>query len=354
MALLHLASSRLPQELCDLVIDQHAGDNEMLSCLSLVCRGWMFRCRYHLFKYLEIYESTRQRLFTLLESPLATILRVKSQSVSLAVTSLPSHAICSIFHNLTTLALSLRSPTSLRFSSVASLLLAFPFLKRLTLQRIPWLDDTSSSPTKPLPLLESLALQELSMSPAISLLTGLGGPLQLHLMYIERSEEPSTLNRILKRVGPRLQHLTLHWPVGFDSSRYLECLSLNSNTNLRSVMVIPPFSTRPWSQSLMACLSSLRSSTCHLEQLALSVHFSSIVQSEWMFLDRQLTSLVEKGLASVMIYLWGSVDACNRMLPVITSYLRVISSRSTLTLINASTIDETWLTLSQTFAELLK
>lgn len=193
-------------------------DDQMLSCLSLVCRGWMFRYRYRLFKHLEIYEPRWQRLFTLLESPLATIPRVKSQSLWLAVCKLLSHAICGTFHSLTTLSPTLRSPTSVRLSSVASLLLGFSSLRKLTLQRIPWWDDTSSSPTKPLPS----ALEHLGMSPAISLLTGLGGPpLQLHLMSIRRGEQPSTLNQIIKRVGPRLQHLTLHWDVGSDPSRYL-------------------------------------------------------------------------------------------------------------------------------------
>lgn len=354
MALLYSPSPRLPQELCDLVIDQHAGEHQMLSCLSLVCREWMFRCRYHLFKHLEIYDSTQQHLFTLLESPLATIPRVKSQSVLLAVFNLPSHAICGTFHNLTTLTLTLRSPMPVRFSSVASLLLAFSFLKNVTLQRIRWLDDTSSLPTKSPPLLESLALENLSITPAISLLTGLGGPLKLHLMFIQRIEEPSTLNRILKRVGPQLQHLTLHWPVSSDPGSYLKRLNLSSNINLRSVMVLVNSSTRPWNRSLMTCLSSLRSSACHLEQLALGVHVSSLVQTEWMLLDKQFVSMVEKGLASVRIYLWGSVDACNHMVPMITSYLTGTSSRTTLTLVVASAIDETLLTFSKTFAGLLE
>ena len=53
--------------------------------------------------------------------------------------------------------------------------------------------------------------------------------------------------------------------------------------------------------------------------LVISSNWIHVVQSEWTLLDRQLASMAEKGLTSTITY---GVNACNYMIPIITSYLQ--------------------------------
>ena len=45
------------RELVDLIIDQLAGDGDLLKRCSLVSRQWVPRCRYHLLKVISFVDS---------------------------------------------------------------------------------------------------------------------------------------------------------------------------------------------------------------------------------------------------------------------------------------------------------
>jgi hypothetical protein len=67
------SSPRLPQELCDYVIDYLHCNRAALKACSLVCKDWLPASRLHLSRAIYRWPSKCADLLSLLESPLCTI-----------------------------------------------------------------------------------------------------------------------------------------------------------------------------------------------------------------------------------------------------------------------------------------
>lgn len=64
---------QVPVELQDEIIDQLGLDETALKECARVCRSWVYRARYHLFKKIRVGEHTGPRLLELMDSPHCTI-----------------------------------------------------------------------------------------------------------------------------------------------------------------------------------------------------------------------------------------------------------------------------------------
>ncbi|THH26528.1 hypothetical protein EUX98_g7655 [Antrodiella citrinella] len=138
----HPDEPRLPQEICDLIVDYNHSDRATLKTLALVSRAWLASARYHIFYSIHIVTDLE-----LLGSGVAPLNFKDDRSISLLGMGPPSSfPVRHLIVGKSNILGALREPSSIE--SIFAIMAHFPRVHSLSLKHIYIEDDVTDTVTK--------------------------------------------------------------------------------------------------------------------------------------------------------------------------------------------------------------
>jgi hypothetical protein len=268
--------SDLPQELIDKIVDYFCDNIQVLVTLSVVCKAWLPRTRYHLFNYVSVLPWNCDKLLDLLNSPSTTFIPLirhlnlqdypGRDGSNLLPRALPQLMVLTAVHELrirdarihlwkagvwssfisgfqTSSLRDIRISCGIRFESFSQLidtLGAFPCLEHISLHVVSWVgnDTVMPSAAQKVPTrLQSLELGSVGTGYKGSILRWLlSGNVALTITKLRiitiQKNETAAIGEFLLALGPSLKQLDL----GFATSHVdsIEGMSFSTAYHFRA------------------------------------------------------------------------------------------------------------------------
>lgn len=135
-----LDGCRLPQEICDIIIDYAHKDPQVLATCGLVCRSWVASSRYHLFRSVDLADNNMPGFLDLLESEIITCVQYL-RAFKVASDTRHNYLVwdevlqrCSVLPSVTSLIIWRESHDNRLWARCSTIVDLFPHLTRLILR----------------------------------------------------------------------------------------------------------------------------------------------------------------------------------------------------------------------------